>query len=1181
MSSALSQAEAMVAAAACGKPVPIDSSRTEFSQVSATPEGLLRFESSPVPQRARRGAGWADVNLDLIESADGMVRPTVSVTDVAFSGGGTGPLTVLKRAGKTMTMSWPGGVLPAPSLSGDAATYTEVLPDVDLVVRATPAGFSHVLVVKSAAAAANPAVREVRFKLGGDAQVAAGPDGSLAAVAGGMLLARAEPASMWDSGSAASGDLLSGRGVVAVEGDVMVRQTDLDSSAVGPGGYASVADVAAEVTAQRELVLRPDSAMLDNPAVSFPIFVDPAWSVSKQKWAYATNNNTSNTDYTSARVGINPDTGTIFRSFFEFSTTANSVSLKGKYIYSARVEMLLDHSYSCGPTGAWMYATPAIDATMKATWSKMTLQTSLDYAAGNANEDGGCGALDPDMVMNFQGASVKTQVQTAANSNWNTITFGFSARASDGTGESDQQRWKRFDPTKAKLYVDYDSKPGVPANVQVAGVACPATGVLTIAKLNPAFTATFPDADTSDSLTGTFEWIEVPVGGIGTVTDTTPTRLTAPPALTGVTPNSAATTAAVTVVTGKTYALRAKTTDKAPYSQGSAWSPWCQFTADVTKPTITVTRTSTNDSPGKPATFLLTSNRNASTFKWGWGTASTALAPSPTDPKSATLTVTVPSFGRNKLYVAVLDTNLVQGDNAIEFMVDRASTPPVARWSLETYPDHTTDALADQQPGIGGNTALTATSVTWPSDLRMVGGQTATFNGSSSQAVTTGPVIDTTNSFSVAAWVRLAVLPSGSADLKVAGQDGTDAGGFVLGVRNSGSPLVPYWSFNMKDTSAQSSNTAVAISPVQITSSDVGKWVHLAGVYDKNSAKIRLYVNGQKVAEADRTATPWAATGRFTVGQAMSSGAAHNFWNGSIADVQVFDRVLVDDDFTGQTKADPDSAGFAEPGFLSPIEVGNWDLEAAVGCFMTDAVDTCEAPDTVTGWDRRLALSYGTMTGPGHSETSAYGLTLDSEFFDESTGTTYQTTEYGRSAYKTGTTSVNGYDQTTWQNTPVLRTDQSYTVAGWVTLSDTKLDQYQVLASQDGTTNGAFALYYAPENGGVWKMKMRPSATSTDDTNVTWMSVPADNPDKSWHHLALTVDVANRKAALYVDGTQVATTAMNAAWQPWQANSSFVLGRQLQAGVTGSWLTGGIDDIHTYQGVLSPAAVEQLYLNES
>ena len=160
------ESAAIELALSCDRPVAVDSTRTEFSQVVAQPDGHLRLEVGVTPQRARSGAGWADIDLSLSRGADGQLRPAVSVADVAFSGGGSGPPITLTRGGRTVTLSWP-GALPAPTVSDDSATYAEVLRGVDLVVRATSTGFTHTLVIKSAGAAAQPAVAGVRIRLGG------------------------------------------------------------------------------------------------------------------------------------------------------------------------------------------------------------------------------------------------------------------------------------------------------------------------------------------------------------------------------------------------------------------------------------------------------------------------------------------------------------------------------------------------------------------------------------------------------------------------------------------------------------------------------------------------------------------------------------------------------------------------------------------------------------------------------------------------------------------------------------------------------------------------------------------------------------------------------------------------------------------------------------------------------
>ena len=100
-SAVATEAKALSAAASCGQAVVIDASRTPYTQVVAQPDGHLQFESAVVPQRTRRADGaWADVDLALQQGEDGLLRPTASVADVAFSGGGDAPMVTLTRSGR-------------------------------------------------------------------------------------------------------------------------------------------------------------------------------------------------------------------------------------------------------------------------------------------------------------------------------------------------------------------------------------------------------------------------------------------------------------------------------------------------------------------------------------------------------------------------------------------------------------------------------------------------------------------------------------------------------------------------------------------------------------------------------------------------------------------------------------------------------------------------------------------------------------------------------------------------------------------------------------------------------------------------------------------------------------------------------------------------------------------------
>ncbi|AGL16591.1 FG-GAP repeat-containing protein [Actinoplanes sp. N902-109] len=1154
-----SEPAAIKLAISCDQPVAVDSSRTEFSQVVAQPDGRLRFESAVVPQRARKGSGWADLDLRLSRGGDGRLRPAVSVADVAFSGGGSGPLVTLTRGGQTMTMSWP-GALPAPVITGDAATYPEVLSGVDLVVRATGTGFAHALVIKSAAAAAQPGIATIRFRLGGSARVSANA-GTLTARGRGAVIATTEPATMWDS---RSGPATPAR-TAATRRQAAERSTHRSA-----GDTARIAPVTVALSGG-DLVLRPDAGLLAEAA--FPLYVDPAWSVYKNKWAYATDNNSNNTDYSRARVGLNPDTGALYRSFFQFPATANGVSLSRKHIESARVEMNLDHSWSCDSTVTSMYWTPAINATMKASWSAMKLSRVLGTASGHANEAGGCDSYQGDMKMNFDGTTVTQLLRDAANGGWSALTVGFTARAADGSGESTQSRWKKFYPNDAKLFVDYDTPPGTPVYLQVSGVAC-SPGVTTVGTLTPTFSAIFPDADGSDSLTGAFEWIEVPAGGLGSVTDTAPVRKGAPPSKTSVTPGARATSAAVTAVKDKTYAFRARGTDKAPYAITSSWSAWCQFKVDTAVPHVTASVLALPSGPGQKGRIRIEStDGDVTKFQYGWDAATKVVTASGASPRFAEVDITAPRFGRNVLLVKAIDTTLNEGNGSVEFLVGRPS-PPIARWGLESYPGISqAEALSDRVPA-PTSSPLAATNVSWPDDVRLIGGRTATFDGTSSVASTVSPVVDTTGSFSVSGLVRIGVLPT--ADVTVATQDGADAAGFELGIRRSGNPLVPRWSFSMRDNGAQSSAIVAAVSPTAVNSADLGRWVQVAGTFDAAEKKVRLYVDGLLVAQAERTAVPWPATGGFAVGRGFGSGAGTGFFPGSIADVQVFDRVLEPQDFTGQLGTDPTSGGFDEPGISTPIQVGDWDYEAAVGCYVADLRDTCEAPDTRTAWGRWQALTRGSQVGAGHTASQS-GLWVDNTYFPDD-GFTEASDEYGRTAVKTGlTTDADGNEITVWQDKPVLRTDQSFTVSAWVMLQDGPAgDGGRTVLAQRGTSESGFWLKYQQTTK---KWQFLAAAQDTADATADWVSSAADAQFDVWTQLTGVYDGARRELRLYVNGDLQGSKALS--FTPFNATGPLLVGHTLWHGGLGDQWFGGIDDVALFQGAMSSTAVAARYRVQS
>jgi hypothetical protein len=196
--------------------------------------------------------------------------------------------------------------------------------------------------------------------------------------------------------------------------------------------------------------------------------------------------------------------------------------------------------------------------------------------------------------------------------------------------------------------------------------------------------------------------------------------------------------------------------------------------------------------------------------------------------------------------------------------VDAAPKPAFA-WALD----------GDAEPSIGGVQLELSGSHRFGSDAVAFDGVTG-----SAASAEPGP-IDTTNSFSVAAWVSL----NHSIEYAVAvSQVGEVAAAFYLGYTKF------EWSFNMKSADGPGGNEYARVG----RHPDPAAWVHLVGVYDDSAGQIRLYLDGERVAETSFSAQ-WQAAGPLTVGRSLADGAPANFWPGAIADVRVYPAALADD----------------------------------------------------------------------------------------------------------------------------------------------------------------------------------------------------------------------------------------------------------------------------------------------
>ncbi|PWI07546.1 glycoside hydrolase family 2 [Streptomyces sp. NWU339] len=155
-----------------------------------------------------------------------------------------------------------------------------------------------------------------------------------------------------------------------------------------------------------------------------------------------------------------------------------------------------------------------------------------------------------------------------------------------------------------------------------------------------------------------------------------------------------------------------------------------------------------------------------------------------------------------------------------------------------------------------------------------VSGSALEFDGQGQHARTDGPVLDTTGSYSVSAWVRLDSLPGNYAT--AVSQDG----------RRQASPF--YLQYGQ---GAFAFSTPGGKRARLETKPDTGRWYHLVGVRDDARGEIDLYVDG--VLAATATAGPaYVGSGPLAVGRAQWNGTDTDFWDGAVDEVRAFDRAL-------------------------------------------------------------------------------------------------------------------------------------------------------------------------------------------------------------------------------------------------------------------------------------------------
>ncbi|MFE6941931.1 LamG-like jellyroll fold domain-containing protein [Streptomyces chartreusis] len=164
-----------------------------------------------------------------------------------------------------------------------------------------------------------------------------------------------------------------------------------------------------------------------------------------------------------------------------------------------------------------------------------------------------------------------------------------------------------------------------------------------------------------------------------------------------------------------------------------------------------------------------------------------------------------------------------------------------------------------------------STGTTWTPG---VSGSALKFDGNGQHAETAGPVLDTTGSYSVSAWVRLDEIPGNYAT--AVSQD----------TRRQTSPFYLQYGQGAFAFSTPGESRARLV-----TTPEKGRWYHLVGVRDSADNTIKLYVDGKPAATATGGAA-YPSTGSLSVGRAQWGGNDVDFWNGAVDEVHAYDKAL-------------------------------------------------------------------------------------------------------------------------------------------------------------------------------------------------------------------------------------------------------------------------------------------------
>ncbi|MGW2343334.1 LamG domain-containing protein [Streptomyces sp. NPDC001661] len=1171
-------------AIATDEPVEVVGERTEYSTTMANPDGTYSFTQSAVPQRVKGDdGGWQPVNVTLEKRGDGTVGPKSAVVDLSLSGGGDGAkLIELGNEQGTVRLGW-ADRLPEPRLDGAKAIYPEVLDGVDLELTATAEGFREVLVVKSAEAAADPALEQIKLSASATGlQIVTGAGGGLRAVdENGNTIFKGPAGQMWDSASQAAGPQTASRITTAA---AEAEEPDPVEEGTQPraGDNSAVMPVRVDSTS---VSVKPDMDLLRGDRTVYPVRIDPSVGLGVSERTVLSSDGDKfwqfNGDYGVGRCSVSGPyyCGSNYtnRMYFEFSPS----KLAGKHILDATFRAYNTWSFSCDPKWVDLERTNNISEGTRWPGPSQLDQMGDRYVSNGRGTN--CSPDQPDAWVEFNDnpdegdENLASTVRKFADGKISRLTL--MLRAKD---EGDPEAWKRFDDN-AELKVNYAYKPGVPTSVGVipgdgttAYCNKSSSSPLTVTRIDPMVQAAVQTlvehnkGDEEGSLQAEFivergddaAWHQVWSGyrpDSGWDPDGTVERMR--------TSDRA---------DGGLYRLKSRTQSHWSYGGKSgdlfsSYSSWCYFKIDSTAPkaptitagspytSCTATLCEGKGGPGVPGSFTFKPNaldKDITGYRWRLLTTSAKETKTVTGSTVTVSNVTPSLSGTQVLSVEAKDVRSRWGTPAeFTFKVSPAAGP-VGTWHFDDGAPESgvTVAKDTATEGTRHDATLQTTHSGWSTLARRGDNDSSLYlndasadNARDGYAATASPAVNTKDSFTVSAWAYLTDISSTKVVLAA---PGTNASAFTLYYSAS----YKKWVFNRTATDTKS-------SPVYLRSfSESGEpplkvWTHLTGVFDtkgdtdKANDTIQLFVNGRPQGSpvvlntASSTYTPWVSSGGMQFGRSLVGGVWGENYRGRVDEVSVWQRALTGDEVA-------EHAQLLENSVPANELVAHWDAASSTGTELKE-LSSYPAPS--------LKLS---TTGATLDEQN--GLVLD--------GTA-------------GHASATG---------PVTDESGSFTATARVQLDSAKLAakpvgyEAQVAGQQASAGESSWALSVVKPADGVYQWKFTRTAVGADGKVTQSARVPGGDiaETDTWVQVTGVFDAQEAwewtdpddpaesgtrygKLHLYVgqfDQIPEDDAGFTAAQQ---GTGAIAVGRGSKSGTTGRYLPGSLEELRVWTGAMS------------